>query len=60
MQGNEDYNINSSNNNKKYLDYYKNKEINIIRNDLTERIGNNLNRINTDIVGDYISKTHND
>ena len=41
-------------------DYYKNKEIKIIRNELTQRIRNNLNRVNTDIQGEYISKTHNE
>ena len=63
IRENEDFKkfLNAPNQNKNiYLDYYKNKEISIIRNDLTERVGNNFNRINTDIIGDYISKTHND
>ena len=41
-------------------DYYKNKETKIIRNELTQRIRNNLNRVNTDIQGEYICKTHNE
>ena len=42
------------------FDYYNNKEIKIIKNELTAHNDRNLNRINTDIQGEYISKTHND
>ena len=45
---------------RKLLDYYKNNEIKIIRNELTQKFENNINQDNIDIQREYITKTHND